>query len=299
LPKLLYGQDHAYGNPLTGSGTEVSVAKLTRADLMKFHQTWFKPNNSTLIVVGAATLAEITPKLEKLFSAWKKGETPKKNIGAVAMPAKPAVYLIDRPGSLQSIIIAGHVAPPTNNPDEVAITTMNTILGGAFTSRVNMNLREDKHWSYGSRTLIFGARGQRPFIGYAPVQTDKTKESMIEVAKELREIIGSRPITDEEFIKVQTNNTLRLPGSWETMASVGGSISQIVQYGFADDYYQTYPNKIRALKLADAQAAAKKVVHPDHLVWVVVGDRAKIEAGVRELGFGEIRLIDADGNPVQ
>jgi zinc protease len=244
-------------------------------------------------------LAEITPKLEKLFSGWKKGETPKKNISTVAMPTKPAVYLIDRPGSLQSIIIAGHVAPPTNNPDEVAIETMNNILGGDFTSRVNMNLREDKHWSYGSATFLFGARGQRPFIGYAPVQTDKTKESMIELAKELREVIGSRPITNDEFVKVQTNQTLQLPGSWETMASVGGSISQIVQYGFADDYYQTYPNKIRALKLADAQAAAKKVVHPDNLVWVVVGDRAKIEAGVRELGFGEIRLIDADGNPIQ
>ncbi len=299
LPKLLYGQDHAYGNPLTGSGTEASTAKLARPELMKFHQTWFKPNNATLIVVGAITLAEITPKLEKLFSGWKKGEVPKKNISTVAMPTKPAVYLIDRPGSLQSVIIAGQVASPTNNPDEVAITTMNNILGGDFTSRVNMNLREDKHWSYGSASFLWDARGQRPFIAYAPVQTDKTKESMIELAKELREVIGSRPITNDEFVKVQTNQTLQLPGSWETMASVGGSISQIVQYGFADDYYQTYPNKIRALKLADAQAAAKKVVHPDNLVWVVIGDRAKIEAGVRELGFGEIRLIDTEGNPVQ
>ena len=299
LPKLLYGGNHAYGNPLTGTGSEVSVGKLTRQDLIKFHQTWFKPNNATLIVVGATNLAEITPKLEKLFSGWKKGEAPKKNIGTIAMPAKPVVYLIDRPGSLQSVIIAGHVGPPTNNPDEVAIETMNNILGGDFTSRVNMNLREDKHWSYGSGTLLWNARGQRPFIGYAPVQTDKTKESMVELAKELREVIGSRPITNEEFVKVQTNQMLQLPGLWETMASVGGSISQIVQYGYADNYYQTYPEKIRALKLADAQAAAKKVVHPDNLVWVVVGDRAKIEAGVRELGFGEIRLIDAEGNAVQ
>ena len=299
LPKLMYGANHAYSNPLTGSGTEQSVSKLTRPDLVKFHETWFKPNNATLIVVGSTTLVEITPKLEKLFSGWKKGDVPKKNVGTVALTAKPAVYLLDRPGSLQSVIIAGHVAPPTNNPDEIAITTMNNILGGDFTSRINLNLREDKHWSYGSGSFVLSARGQRPFIGYAPVQTDKTKESMQELLKELREIIASRPITAEEFAKVQTNQMLSLPGSWETIGAVGGSLNEIVQYSLADNYYQTYAEKIRALKLADAQAAAKKLVHPDNLVWVVVGDRAKIEAGVRELGLGEIRFIDGDGNLVQ
>ncbi|MDZ7343530.1 MAG: insulinase family protein, partial [candidate division KSB1 bacterium] len=299
FPKLLYGKDHAYGNPLTGSGTEESVAKLSRADLIKFHQTWMKPNNATLIVVGATTLNELTPKLEKLFTSWKKGEVPKKNVGTVAQQPKPVVYLIDRPGSIQSIIFAGHVAPPKANPDEIAIEIMNNILGSDFTSRVNMNLREDKHWSYGAFTLLFGARGQRPFIAYAPVQTDKTKESMLELDKELRQILNERPITAEEFTKAQNNQVLQLPGSWETMASVGGSISDIVRYGLAENYYQTYPDKIRNLKLAEVAAAAKKVVRPDNLVWVVVGDRQKIEAGVRELGFGEIRLIDTEGNPVQ
>jgi len=299
FPKLLYGANHAYGNPLTGSGTEASVGKLTREDLIKFHQTWFKPSNATLVVVGATTLAEITPKLEKLFSTWKAGEVPKKNISEVAQQPKPVVYLIDRPGSQQSIIFAGHVSLPRANPDEVAIETMNNILGGDFTSRVNMNLREDKHWSYGSFTLLFGARGQRPFIAYAPVQTDKTKESMVEVNKELRDILGARPVTAEEFTKAQTNAALQLPGQWETMAAVGGSIGDIVRYGLAENYYHTYADKIRGLKQAEVAAVAKKVVHPDNLVWVVVGDRSKIEAGVRELNYGEIRLIDTEGNPVQ
>jgi zinc protease len=299
FPKLLYGANHAYSNPLTGSGTEESVAKLTRSDLVKFHQTWFKPNNATLVIVGAAKLEEVTPKLETLFSKWAKGEAPKKNIGTVELPAQSTVYLIDRPGSIQSVIFAGHVAAPKNNPDEIAIETMNTLLGGTFTSRINMNLREDKHWSYGSRSIIFDARGQRPFLVYAPVQTDKTKESMIEINKELREILASRPPTSDELNKVQNNRTLRLPGSWETINAVGTSIASIVRFGFPDDYYQTYADKVRNVKLGDTAAAAKKVIQPDHVVWVVVGDRAKIEAGVRELGFGEIRLIDTEGNPVQ
>ena len=298
FPAYLYGKNHAYGNPLTGSGTNASVSKLTRADVEKFHQTWFKANNATLVIVGGTTLAEITPKLEQLFKGWQKGEVPKKNIGQVAQQAKPVVYLMDRPGSLQSIIFAGHVALPKANPDEIAIETMNNILGGTFTSRVNMNLREDKHWSYGAFTILFGARGQRPFLAYAPVQTDKTKESAVELGKELREVLSSKPITDEETAKAVSNQTLELPGSWETMNAVGGSIADIVRYGLPDNYYQTYAEKVRQLKTPQLSAAAQKLLVPDKLVWVIVGDRSKIEAGIRELNLGEIHLIDSDGNPV-
>jgi zinc protease len=295
FPKYLYGNQHAYGNPLTGSGMESTVSKLTRADAEKFHQTWFKANNATLVIVGDTTLSEITPKLEKLFKNWQKGEVPKKNVSPVTQP-KTSVYLMDRPGSLQSIIFAGHVAPPKANPDEIAIETANNILGGTFTSRVNMNLREDKHWSYGAGTIVYGARGQRPFFAYAPVQTDKTKESILEVSKELREVVSQRPITDDETAKALKNQTLELPGSWETVNAVGGSIADIVRYGLADNYYQTYPDKLRGLKTAQLEAAAQKLIQPDNLVWVVVGDRSKIEAGVRELGLGEVHLIDSDGN---
>jgi len=299
FPKLLYGSNHAYGNPLTGSGSEESVAKLTQTELAKFQQTWLRPNNATLVIVGATTLQEITPKLEKLFSQWKKEPVPAKNIKEVPQQPKQVVYLLDRPGSLQSVIFAGHVALPGGRPDEAAIETMNNILGGTFTSRVNLNLREDKHWSYGAFTLLFDARGQRPFIAYAPVQTDKTKESMVEVAMELREILAERPITNDEFVNKQNNRILELPGSWETIAAISFSIGDIVRYGLPDNYYQTYPDKLRALKLSEVSASAKEIIHPDNLVWVVVGDRAKIEAGVRELGYGEIRLIDSEGNPMQ
>jgi len=298
FPELLYGPGHAYGNPFTGSGTEASVSALTREDLVKFHNTWFKPNHATLIVVGDTTLGELTPKLERLLDGWKPGDIPKKNISTVEYPAKPVVYILDRPGALQSFILAGEIAPPRNNPDDIAIETMNNILGGNFGARINMNLREDKHWSYGASSFFWDARGQEPFIVFAPVQTDKTKESLEELSKELHGIVGNRPPTAAELAKVQANETLSLPGSRETINEVGSSIAEVVEFGLPDDYYATYASHVRALTVADMEAAAKKVVQPDHLIWVVVGDRAKIEAGVRELNIGEVKFLNADGKPI-
>ena len=299
LPKFLYGEGHAYSMPFTGSGTQEAVTALTRADVQKFYQTWFKPNRATLIVVGDTTLAEMTPKLEKLFQKWPGGEVPKKNIGHVENPAKPVVYLMDRPGSIQSMIFAGELAPPKSNPQEIAIETMNHVLGGTFTSRLNMNLREDKHWSYGVHAVLVGARGQRPFIVIAPVQTDKTKESVSEVDKELKAIVGKQPISAEELEKAQKDETLKLTGAWETSGKVTRSIAEILRFGLPEDYFKTYPDKVLALKLPDVSQAAEKVVHPDQLIWVIVGDLSKIEPGIRELGLGEIRLIDTNGKPAK
>ncbi|MFA6456487.1 MAG: pitrilysin family protein [Bacteroidota bacterium] len=296
LPKLLYGTDHAYGNPLTGSGTEQSVMSIKRDDLVKYHKSWMKPNNATLVVVGATTMSEIKPKLEKLFKDWKSGDVPKKNIATVEQQKKPAVYLIDKPGAGQSIVISGHVTLPQANPDEIAIETMNNVLGGVFTSRVNMNLREDKHWSYGAQTIFLGARGQRPFLALAPVQTDKTKESMAEVMKELKGIVSEKQVTEEEFSKVQKNAILELSGSWETNGAIMGSIGNIVRYGYSDDYYQTYAKKMNDLSYDDVREAAEKAIYPDNLVWVIVGDKEKIEKGIKELNFGEVKYLDADGN---
>jgi zinc protease len=295
LPALLYGAGHPYGNPLTGSGTKESVSKLTREDLVRFHDTWLRPNNSTLVVVGDTTLKELTPKLEKLLAGWKSGKVPAKNVKPVPITAKSAVYLIDKPGALQSVLIAGVVAPPRANPQEIAIEAMNSGLGGMFGSRLNMNLREDKHWSYGVRTVLRDARSQRPFYAVAPVQTDKTKEALVEMNKEFRGIVGDHPVSADELAKIQANETLKLPGSRETLDALGQSIVDLVQFGLPDDYYETYAGKIRALKTGDIDKAAKEVVRPDNLIWIVVGDRAKVEAGVRELNLGEFRLLDTDG----
>ena len=175
---------------------------------------------------------------------------------------------------------------------------MNNVLGGVFSSRMNMNLREDKHWAYGAGTIVWGARGQRPFFAYAPVQGDKTKEALAEIAKELKGIASDKPVTAEELLKAQNSQTLELPGSWETIGGVGRSIADLVRYGLPEDYYATYPDKVRALTVGDMSSVAHKTILPANLVWIVVGDRAKIESGIRELGLGELQLIDADGNVI-
>ena len=175
---------------------------------------------------------------------------------------------------------------------------MNEILGGSFTSRINMNLREDKHWSYGASTLFMDTRAQRPFIAYAPVQTDKTMESMAEIRRELVEYLGDKPATDEELDKIKANNTLSLPGRWETAAAVLRDIGEIVTYDLPDDYWDNYADSVRNVTLEQVGEAAQENIHPDRLVWVVVGDREQIESRIRELELGEIIHLDADGQIV-
>lgn len=294
FPKFMYGDGHAYSNPLSGSGYENTVTNLQRDDLLKFYGTWFKPNNATLVVTGDINQQELKKLLEKRLNKWKSAEVPVKNLATVK-PGKKKIYLMDKPGAIQSVIIAGHVASQPNAEEEVAIEMMNNILGGQFTSRVNMNLREAKGWSYGARTLLMGAKGQRPFIAYAPVQSDKTQESMQEMIKEVSEYLGARPATEEEFLKVQNNGVLKLPGRWETLSAVESAASEIVKYQYPDNYYQNYSDNVKGLKLAKVQDAARKLIKPEDISWVVVGDRAQIEEKLRNLGFGELVIINSDG----
>ena len=300
FPRILYGEGHAYGNPLTGSGTEQSVGEMTLDSLRSFHDTWFRPNNATLIVVGDISMAELEPALEARFSDWRTGTIPAKNLGTVDQQSESVVYLIDRPNSEQSIIFAGHVVPPKSDPADLEIDSMNDILGGTFTSRLNMNLREEKHWTYGAQTVLWDAAGQRPFFAYAPVQTDKTAESMAEIHKEISGIRGGggMPPTDEELAKIKDKKTLTLPGRWETNGAVMADIVELVRFGLDEDHWDSFVDEVRSLSLDDVSSQADRILQPDRMVWVVVGDRERIETGIRELGLGDIRLMDADGNPV-
>lgn len=299
IPKFLFGKDHAYAAPLTGSGTEASISSMKRDDMVKFHQTWIRPNNATLIVVGDITLEELQPKLEKYFSEWKPAPIPEKNVGQVSTPSKSIVYIMDKPGAEQSVVFAAQIAPPKNWEHDIALDVLNTILGGAFTSRINMNIREEKHWSYGARTALLGARGQRPYFAYAPVQIDKTKETMVEIKKEFDEIMSTRPVSPDELEKVKNNLILQLPGRWETNDAILSSIAHIVIYNLPETFYDTYTTTIRSLNCEKITDVAKMVLTPSTFVWVIVGDKQKIEAPIRELNFGELHFIDRDGNLIQ
>ncbi len=299
LPKLLYGKGHAYSNPFTGSGTEESVNKIVRDDLIKFHQAWFFPNNATLTVVGDITAAELKTKLEKSFAGWKQKEVQQKNISDVSLPASPVVYIIDKPGALQSIIFAAQISPSAKDPDYEPIQMMNKILGGEFTARINMNLREDKHWSYGAFSINIDAKGPSFFTGYAPVQTDKTKESVSELLQELTQYVNDKPATAAEFNKVRGNSILQLPGTWETNGSVLFSLQDAVKYDRGIPYLNNYAAMLQNLQLENINKAAKKVIKPNSLTWVIVGDRSAIEKGIKELNLGPIKYIDSEGKEVK
>ncbi|WP_028918388.1 pitrilysin family protein [Pseudoxanthomonas sp. J35] len=303
LPPLLYGAGHPYAIPFSGSGTEQSIASLTRDDLVAFHRQWVRPENATLIVVGDTTLDEVVPLLEKHFGDWK-GEGPAPAPAATAMPAdvpRPArstVYLIDQPGAVQATILAGQVVPSTKDPGAIRFDFANSVLGGEFSSRLNMNLREDKHWAYGAYSFSSAALGQRPWIAFAPVQIDKTAESLQELDREIREYTsGKNPPTEKEVAKIQATEIRSLPGAYETGRSVLGTIGGIVRYDRPDDYVFKRKAEIEALTVDQVKEAAS-TIDPDRLVWVVVGDVSKVEAPVRALELGEVHIVDADGKPV-
>ncbi len=291
LPPLIYGDDHAYGIPLTGSGVEEVVENISRDDLVAFKETWMRPDNGAIFVAGDATMAEIKPLLERAFGSWSaSGDAPTKQIAETALPDGQRTVLIDRPGSEQSFILAGHAAPPTGAPNNIAISAMNEIFGGGFVSRVNLNLREDKGWSYGSRTLILDAKGQRPFIVFAPVQTDKTGESLAEIKKEYAAYLGDKPATADELNRVVLDNVRSLPGQYETAGAVLGSMLSSSRYGRPLNYPETLPEKYRTLSPSDIAAAADEVLAPDSLVWVIIGDAEKVRAEVEAAGVGPVEV---------
>jgi len=298
LPKVLYGTGHAYGNPINGSGYDASVQSIMPADIRKFYNSWIKPNNSTFIVVGDVEMKDLVAKLESKFDGWKKGVVPENVIAKLNTGSGKKIYLINRPESTQSVILAAYLTTPYGQISQPALNAMNNILGGDFVSRLNMNLREDKHWSYGAGSFVWDARGQRPFVAFVQVQTDKTKESIQEIEKELNLIIKDKPITNDEFKRVQQNMMLQLPGMWETNGSVSGSIVEQVKFNLNDEYYKTYDAKVRKLTREELQQLGVQVVKPELVNWFVVGDKSKILDKLKELGI-EIVEVDADGEVVK
>ncbi|MFZ5636179.1 MAG: M16 family metallopeptidase [Pseudomonadota bacterium] len=300
LPPLLYGEGHPYAIPFSGTGTEASIASLSRDDLQGYHARWVRPDNATLLIVGDTTLKEIVPLLEKHFGDWKAEGEVRTNaaLPQVATPKKPRVFLIDQPGAIQANIYVGQLVPSTRDPGAIKFDIANSVLGGEFSSRLNMNLREDKHWAYGSYSSVSAALGQRPWMAFAAVQIDKTAESLKEMRREIGEYAtGKAPPKQEEVAKIQASEIRSLPGSYETAGSVLGTLAGIVRFGRPDDYVFRRKAEIEGLTVDQVKAAAA-AIDPDALTWVVVGDLKQIEKPVRDLKLGEVTIVDADGKPV-
>ncbi|HVK97792.1 MAG TPA: pitrilysin family protein, partial [Flavisolibacter sp.] len=295
LPKLIYGDNHAYSNPLSGTGTEASINQIDRNDLIQYHQRWFSPSAATLLVVGDVSESELKQKFEAKLKTWSPKPIPTKNIANVSLPDKPKIFIMDKPDAIQSVILAGHVGPSAKAQDWMQIQMMNKILGGDFTSRINMNLREDKHWSYGSGSYLEDAQGPGMFVAYAPVQTDKTKESIVELKKELEEYLDKRPVTAEEFSKSKQDAVMQLPGRWETNNSVLYALEEQVKYQRGDTYWNNYAKQIQEMTSSEIMDAAKKLIKPSQMTWLIIGDRKKIEQGIKDLKIGDVRYITPEG----
>jgi len=290
FPRLLYGPGHRYGT--TAIGTPASVKRLTAADLRQFHAAHYVPARSVLIVAGDVTPDRALPLLESAFGGWKGGAGVDSAVPPAAPPAARQVFLVDKPGAAQSQIRIGSIGVARSTADYFPIRVMNTILGGAFTSRLNTNLREEHGYAYGARSTFDMRVSAGPFYAEAGVQTDKTAEALTEFFKELDGI--RTPVPAGELEKAKNYLALQLPRTFETTGSLTGALTPVFVYTLPDDYFSTYTARIRAVTQADVQRVAQRYIRPDTLAVVIVGDLKAIEAGVRALNLGPVKVVAAD-----
>jgi zinc protease len=295
---ILYGRNHPYGHPATGD--EDSVKAIESDDVRRFYQNFYRPNNSTLIVVGDVNPETILPKLERAFGGWQKGDVPMVAIPATQNREQAAIYIVDRPGSAQSVISIGQIGVARSTPDYFPLLVLNTMLGGQFVSRVNLNLREDKGYTYGARTAFDYRRGAGPFAATAGVFTKVTKESVAEFMKELRGVRGEIPITAKELEFSKQAIIRGFPRGFETPNQMANRLSDVVLYDLPDDYFNSYIQKVRAVTLGDVQRVANRYLDPSRMAILVVGDRKVIEPGLRSLEAvgATITFVDMEGKPV-
>jgi zinc protease len=293
LQKQVFGEGHPYAQPYTGSGTEASLQALAREDLVRFHADHFLPNNAAVVIAGDLTLTEAKENLERVFKIWQPGTVPRRMVPEAIMEEGSRVCVVHRPGAQQSVIIAGHLSMTRNNPDFQTFQVMNQSLGGQFTARVNMNLREDKGYTYGARTQLASFREAGVFFCMAPVHTEYTKESLVEILKELTEVKGVRPLTFEEIKDAKSNLTMGFPQLFETYGGITNEMYELVMYDLPLNDWQTYMGRVNGVDGDDISEVLKTHLNPENLVFIIIGDWEEIEEGVRELDLGTIVMMDA------
>ncbi len=292
FPKVLYGAAHPYGRV----SSEESLKAITRDDVAKFHAAYFESGRALITVVGDVTPATARAAVEKALAAWPKaGSRPAFTYPALPEPAKTTIYLVDRAGAAQSNVAIGHPGPPRTTPDYYALQVMNTMLGGMFQSRLNANIREEKGYSYGvSSSFAFG-KGPGAFRTGGAIVGDKTDAALTEFMKELRGILGARPVTDEELATAKDSLIQRLPSTFASVSAINGALSTLWTQGLPDDYYQQYTKAVAAVTKDDVLRVAKKYIEVDKLAIVIVGDKAAIEAPLKATNVAPIVYLDIEG----
>jgi len=297
FPAIVYGREHPYGHPL--NGTDSATARLARESVAEFYRTYYRPNGARILVVGDVTLAEARRLIAARFGGWERADVPAFPSPAAAPPgAARTVYLIDKPGAAQSVVRIGHLGPVRTTPDWFALEVLNTILGGAFTSRLNQNLRETRGYTYGAFSQFVPRRLSGAFVALASVVTAKTDSSLIEFLKELRRI-RDETVAPAELAKAKAYLTLGLPGDFETTGGAAARFRELLSLGLPLDYYDRYVDRINAVTAADVQRVARQYIDPDRFDIVVVGDKAKIEAGIKALNEGPIVYRDLWGQEIR
>jgi len=287
----LFGERHPYAQPFTGSGTAASIAAITRDDIVGFYRANYYPNNAALIITGDVTMDEAIDLAEKTFGSWEPGDVAMRDVPTPPALQETRICIVDKPGAAQSTITVGHLGLRRRDPVFDVFDVMNNTLGGQFGSRLNLNLREDKGYSYGTFAFSLGLRGVGPYVVFAPVQTQSTKEAITEIVKEIRDITKSRPITDEEVANSKSNLIQGFPQKFTSVGGIANQVESIVMYDLPESEWKDYVARIDAINGQSATKVAKDYLRPEALLIVVVGDREKIEAGIRELGLGNVEVL--------
>ncbi len=300
LAPLLYGKAHPYGIPPSGLGDMAAVKAATRGSLAAFHGSWLRPDNGRIFVVGDTSLKEVVRLLDKSFGKWRAPASakPVKDFSAAIPAPSPRIVLIDRPKAPQSVIVAGQVLDAKGTDSLEVLRAANEIFGGSFLSRFNTNLRETKGWSYGVRTQILGYRDRVSFVARAPVQSDRTGDSIRELQKDLAAFLGDKGVTAEELTRMANGNVRELPGSFETSGDVLGGLQTISNFRRGDDYYEKLADLYRGMTAQAVDAAARTHLRPDQLVYVVVGDVETVKPQLDGLGL-PVEVVAPAGPPAE
>ncbi|MEW6508676.1 MAG: pitrilysin family protein [Bacteroidota bacterium] len=283
--KILFGENHPYGRPAMGN--EASIKSFSVDDLKSFHRKYFKANNAYVIVVGNITKAQLVPKLESVFGKWERGDVPVVKLKDAEQVKKRVIYLVDKPGSAQSVISIGRIGTKRVTDDYFPITVMNTILGGSFTSRLNNNLREQHGYTYGAGSSFDMRHYPGPFVARSSVQTEVTDKALVEFFKELNGI--TKPVPEEELTRAKNYVALGYPDNFQTVAEIAANIEEMADYNLPGDYFNNYIDNVLNVNAGDVSKVSKRYIVPDKMAVIVVGDRSKIEEGIRKLNIGEIK----------